>query len=76
MQAPPEHTPAPQLVPHTPQFAESVVVLTQAFPHLTSGKGQTQPPALQTDPPPQMLPQVPQLALSHWVSMQVFPHSA
>jgi len=76
LQAPLTHAPAPHVVPQAPQLAESVVGLMQALPHLTSGKGQTHAPALQSDPPPQTLPQAPQLLLSHCVSRQVLPQRA
>jgi hypothetical protein len=67
--------PEPQLFPHAPQLAESVVSLTHLPPQSTSGNGQTHAPALQTELPPQTLPQAPQLLLSYCVLRHVLPHS-
>jgi hypothetical protein len=53
--------PLPHVVPHAPQFCESVCGLTHLPPQSTSGGAHTQLPPAQSVPPEHVLPQPPQL---------------
>jgi hypothetical protein len=71
--ADPTHfSPAPQTLPHVPQFRLSLVVSLQV-PLQVANEPQVvvHTPALQTWPAAHALPQVPQLAASTLVSLQV-----
>jgi len=61
MQPPRMHVPPVQALPHDPQFALSVCVLTHVPPQLTSGEGQMHWPPAQIVPPVHLIPQPPQL---------------
>jgi hypothetical protein len=65
-------SPAPQVLPHPPQFAGLLVMLVQTggMPHRLVFIGQVQTPALHTVPPVQAIPQPPQLFGSVFVSTQ------
>lgn len=56
--------PAPQLMPHPPQFFASVATNVHLPAQSSAPAGHTHKPALQLLPPPQALPQAPQLSVS------------
>jgi hypothetical protein len=66
--------PNPQILPHFPQFLESLVVFMQRPLHRTSGERQVQVPFTQTLPNPQVLSQPPQLLESPMRLVQVPLH--
>jgi hypothetical protein len=70
--------PEGQILPHAPQFALSVFVLTHtgaSVPHRVVPLGQPHLPSVQTSPGGHIVPQLPQLALSVCKLTQTSPHS-
>ena len=70
--------PEGQTVPHAPQLALSLLILTQTgatVPQETVPSGQPHLPSSQTWPAGQMVPQLPQLALSLSRLTHTVPHS-
>jgi hypothetical protein len=53
VQAPPEHFPLAQVLPHFPQFAGSVCVSTPPLVHAVRGAAQVHAPPTQVEPPVQ-----------------------
>jgi hypothetical protein len=74
--APAEHKrPAPQVLPHVPQFAPSEAVFTQSAPQAARPPAQTHAPPEHIWPVPQVLPQPPQLPLSFKTSTHLAMHT-
>ena len=72
---PPEHVwPAAHARPHEPQFAESLLVFTQAAPQIVRIAEQVQTPPEQLSPVRHACPQEPQFAAFDEVSTHVVPH--
>jgi hypothetical protein len=64
-----------QMLPHVPQFIESMFVSVQVPPQFVVGDGHVHAPLAQVWPLGHAVPQAPQFALSVIVSTHALPHS-